>query len=219
MEHNRPGIKGVRKTASQKKQPIEKSEVYLPPLWIHHLELVSWIKFRSPSQADADGSLTTSQPTQIKRGHDNTNEVSKIGHTNGNLITGIKTASRRSSDNLEKDIDAVEPRTKKLKSDPKNRKMAQAGDAESEPKLVKDLSKRKKVDSKKIGPSIGGKEVKSEQVIAPSSGSSSRRPRRERATVSTIGAETDNTNLESNASKNDGFARNRKAQTPKESRR
>lgn len=179
---------------------------------INDIEAVSWIKFRSPCQADADGSHTASRPDQIKRGRDNTNEDANNGHANGRPIIEIKTASKRSKDNLEKDTDAVEPPTKKLKSAPKKTKKAQAGVAESEPKSDKDPPKRKKAESEKIDPLVERKVVSSEHVIGFPPGLSSRRPRRERAAVSKIGPEANETHLESNASESEDFVRERKAQ-------
>lgn len=179
---------------------------------IHDFEAVSWIKFRSPCQADADGSRTASRPDPNKLGRDNTNEDANNGHANGRPIIEIKTASKRSKDNLEKGTDAVEPPTKKLKSASKKTKKAQAGVAESDPKSDKDPPKRKKAESEKIDPLIERKEVSSEHVIASPPGLSSRRPRRERAAVSKIGPEANETHLESNASESDDFVRGRKSQ-------
>ena len=59
---------------------------------------------------------------------------------------------------------------------------------------------------------IGRKEVDSESVIASPPGLSRRRPRRKRVAVSKIGSEATRTDLESNASENDGFVSERKAQ-------
>lgn len=84
----------------------------------------------------------------MKRGRDKTNEDADNGHADGRPIIEIKTASKRSKGKLEKNTDVVEPPTKKLKTAPKKTKKSQASDAESEQKLGKGLSKRKKTDSK-----------------------------------------------------------------------
>lgn len=178
--------------------------------FIHDLEAVSWIQFRSPCQADAD--RTASRPDQIKRGRGYTNKDANNGIANGRPIIEIKTASKRGKYDLEKDTDAVEPPTKKLKSVPKKTKKAQAVDAESEPKPDKDPPKRKKAESEKIDPLVERKEVSSEHGIAFPPGLSSGRPRRDRTAVSKIGPEANETHLESNASESEEFVRERKTQ-------
>lgn len=205
------GSRGFVKQLQRRNSPWSQLR-YMNHPCIHDLEAVSWIKFRSPCQADADGSRTASRPAQIKRGRDKTNEYANNGHADGRPIIELKTGSKRSKDYLEKATDTVEPPTKKLQSSPKKTKKAQAGDAESEPKSDKDPPKKKKADSEKIGPIIGHKEVNREHVTASPPRLSSRRPRRERAAVSKIGPEANETNVESNASKSDDFERERKVQ-------
>lgn len=84
----------------------------------------------------------------MKRGRDKTNEDADNGHADGRPVIEIKTASKRRKGKLEKNTDVVEPPTKKLKTAPKKTKKSQASDAESEQKLGKGLSKRKKTDSR-----------------------------------------------------------------------
>lgn len=211
MEQNRPGIKGVRKTASKKKSLVEQIEVY-EPTRVHDVEAVSWIKFRSPCQADADGSLTESRPAPIKRNRSKKNENANNCHADGRPIIETKTTSKRRKDNLEKDTNAVEPPTKKSKSAPKKTTNAQVGDAESEPKSDKDPPKGNKADFEKTGRLIGRKELYSEHVVASPPGLSSRRPQRKRAVVSRIGPEANETDPESNVSENGRFVSERKAQ-------
>lgn len=170
------------------------------------------IKFRSPCQADADGSHVASRPAQIKRGRGKTVEDTNNGHAAGRSISDVRTASKRSKDNLAKDADAVEPPTKKLKSARKKTKKAQTSDAESKLKPDNDPSGEKKSNSDKSSPLIEREEENSEYVIASPPNSSRRRPRRRRAAVSKIGSEEDEPDLESNDSESDGFVSERKAQ-------
>lgn len=211
MEQNRPGIKGVRKTASKKKLSMEKSEVQNHPLYTWY-EAVSSIKFRSPWQADADGSHVASRPAHIKRGRGKTVEDTNNGHAVGRSTSEIRTASKRSKDDLAKDTDAVELPTKKLKSPRKKTKKAQTSDAESKPKPDTDPPEEKKRNSEKTSPLIKRKEENSKNGIASPPNLSRRRPRRARVAVSKIGSEEDESDLESNASENDGFVSERKAQ-------